>query len=708
MSNRTQTYQGRAVVIDDDPNIRLLASKTLEDMGFVVATGANGVSGLQTAKRELPDLILCDVMMPDIDGFAVCEQVRADDALARVPIVMMTSLEDLTSIDRAYQTGATDFVIKPVNWSLLRHRIRYIMRATNAMADLTNSQASLADAQRMARLGSWRWDTAESQVALSDEMRRIYGLAETVATLSTADFTRLIDESDVDYVQRVRNSAVTEERPYSIEYMVRQPGAAERHVRERAEPRPRRSGNGVDFAGTVLDITEHKRRQDQINFMTYHDPLTGLGNRRQVQLHLDRLGNDTRAALLHLDLDNFHRLNDAVGPAAADQFLAHVANAFSELVRLRHSDIEVTLARLDADEFAVVMGEVESAADAIQLAETLRDRCAQVAIPDHEDFSVTASVGVAVFPIDGDTSDRIMRAAAAAVRLAKAGGRGSVAKYEASAMSNSQEELSIESLLVNAVNNNELTLNYQPLWDLHEQRIGKVEALVRWNSPRLGMISPAQFIPIAEQTGLIGEIGAWVLRRACEDACTWTAPEGPAPKVAVNLSAWQLRQPELLAEIRDTLRATGLPPSRLDLELTEGMLIEARDAVATFLEGARDHGMSTSLDDFGTGYSSLAYLTSLPVDALKIDRSFVTPLPDAEEAAAIARAIIGLSRTLGLTVVAEGIEDAAQFNFLRDEGCDLIQGYAISRPLEAVDIAAMIAAPPTEIELGLRCLPCAS
>ncbi|MHC2400667.1 diguanylate cyclase (GGDEF)-like protein/PAS domain S-box-containing protein [Bradyrhizobium barranii subsp. barranii] len=438
----------------------------------------------------------------------------------------------------------------------------------------------------------------------------------------------------------------------------------------------------------LMDITKRKRAEARLAFMAQHDGLTGLPNRnllrRQVDemlLHMRR--SSDKVALLMLGLDNFKAVNDTLGHAVGDKLLRGVAKRLRSTLRE-----EDALARLNSDEFAIVQSGLTRPEDAVMLAKRLLEAIADPYLLDGHSVVIGASIGIAMAPGDGDDSEKLLKSADMALSRAKSDARGTFAFFEAALDARAQSRRKIEVELRDAIQNDVLRPYYQPLIDLQSGRITGFEALVRWPHAERGMVSPAEFIPVAEETGLINPLGGLMLRRACLDAATW--PDDV--RVAVNLSPLQFRSGNLLSVVTDALKHSGLPPRRLELEITEMLLLEKSAQVLATLHALRALGVRISMDDFGTGYSSLSYLRSFPFDKIKIDQSFVRDLGANREAQAIIRSIVSLGKGLGVTITAEGVETEAELSCLRAEGCDEGQGFLFSKARPNAEIISLLAA----------------
>ncbi len=440
----------------------------------------------------------------------------------------------------------------------------------------------------------------------------------------------------------------------------------------------------------VGQFLQRKFAEDALRFVATHDPLTDLGNRAMFN---DQLGHALRRtarysrglAVLFVDIDRFKVVNDTLGHSAGDRMLQQCAARLKDC--LRGGD---AVARLGGDEFVVLVEDYSGPRDAIAVAQKILATLAKPMLVEGQEFLPSASIGISIAPDDGADVEMLLRNADIAMYRAKEQGRNNYQFYSAQMNKHTFERLAMESSLRRAVERNEFLIHYQPKLDLETGAIAGVEALVRWNHPDLGMVSPAQFIPLAEETGLIVQIGEWVLYTACEQACRWRESGFPALRVAVNLSARQFAQRNLLRDVAAVMARTGLPPECLEFEITESLVMQNPEHAAVMLQKLKAMGITLSIDDFGTGYSSLGYLKRFPIDCVKIDRSFIKDIPTDADDMAITRGVIALGHSLRLKVVAEGVETAEQQEFLRAHGCDEMQGYLFSKPLAAEEVTALL------------------
>jgi diguanylate cyclase (GGDEF)-like protein len=491
--------------------------------------------------------------------------------------------------------------------------------------------------------------------------------------------------------QPMQRAAAEGREVVNVEMEVVRDGRALATIVGYAAPLFDEAGRPRGAIGASLDITERKRAEEQVRNLAYHDTLTGLPNRLLFQ---DRLRLAVAQAhrqakglvVLFLDVDRFKVINDSLGHSVGDRLIREVAVRLRSC--LREGD---TVARLGGDEFMLLLPDVAQAVDAAKVAKKVLDLVRHPFEIDGRELFVTSSIGISLYPDDGRDAETLVKNADAAMYRAKEQGRDHYQLYTPALNETALERLALESSLRKALVHDELRLHYQPILDVATRRVFGLEALLRWQHPELGLVAPAEFIPLAEITGLILPMGPWVLRTACAQARAWQELH-PGLSMAVNLSARQFQEPNLVGHVTDALAATGLQPRFLQLEITESSAMQNAQTAIQTLRELKALGVGLSIDDFGTGYSSLSYLKRFPIDTLKIDQSFIRDIETAPDDAAIASAIIGLAHTLKLSVVAEGVETAGQLEFLARHGCDRTQGYLFSRPLPVDQCSALLGA----------------
>ncbi|RIK98011.1 MAG: hypothetical protein DCC71_21310 [Proteobacteria bacterium] len=679
------------LVVDDDRLARTLLRDALEAQGFAVSEAATGAEAIAAFERQRPAIVLLDLHIPAPDGFAVCRELRARHPNDATPILMATADEDPHAADEAYAAGATDFVVKPVRAPLIGHRIRHLLRGARALIDLGQSQRSLARAQRIARLGSWDWNPYTGELRWSEEAHRILG-TDASEPASWERFWRAVHPVDRDRVRAEMRERMRGDHSFRVTHRVVLPDGSVRHVDVQGEVAADGPEAGAWISGTIQDVTEQAHAQARISYLASYDNLTGLANRRLFRDQLERAIAAARArshmlGVLFMDLDRFKRVNDTLGHGAGDVLLQTVAERLRAHVRgndfVSRAEVEeqAAISRLGGDEFTVLLSKLDDPEAAGDVARRILR-----AIPEPIDLgghavSLSASIGIALYPIDGEDVETLLKHADAAMYAAKEGGRDNYQFFSRRMNAGALRRLALESRLRNALESGELRLHYQPRLDLATGQVCALEALLRWTHPELGVVSPREIIPIAEETGLITPIGEWVLHEASAQIRAWQDAGWEPITVSVNVSPRQFGESDLRGVVGRVLRNAGVSPRLLEVELTESLLLQDHDETAVVLRDLRAMGVRVSLDDFGTGYSSLSYLARFPLDTLKMDRCFVRDVDHDPAAAGVAKAVIGIGHSLGARVVAEGVDTFEQERFLRDHGCDELQGFLLAGAL---------------------------
>lgn len=690
------------LVVDDDMAARLMTRIALEEGGFEVIEAEDGVPALEVFRQRKVDVVLLDVMMIELDGFAVCSAIRAMPHGEHTPIMMMTGLDDTASINAAYDAGATDFVTKPINYGVLTHRVRYMLRAARVADELRRSEARLEKAQAMAKLGHFNWDIDSGVFECSTEVERLTGARNGAVVHELGPLLQGVHPDDRGEVETRLGNAIAgkESVQLSCRLLLQHGGTA--HVHVEATCVSAESGARV-LSGVLQDVTERRRLEGLAHKLAYFDTVTGLPNRTTLRKDLGQAiaraaGTETVVAVFSLDLDNFKRINDTLGRDSGDRLLKTVAERLTACLRRRDSAYGVRsdvragdfVARTGGDEFYVVLTEFRSAEESAVVARRMLEAIAQPVNLGGEDLVLSATAGISVYPVDGTTADLLIDRADAAKNHAKAEGRGRYQFYTSAINARAFERLSMENNLRKALQQEQFELYYQPKIDIRSGRFAGAEALVRWRHPDLGLVSPANFIPIAEETGLIVPLGEWIIRAACRDIAAWRAQGLMDVRVAVNISPMQFASAELPLLLSAALADARLPVESLEVELTESLLMTDTEQSISMLAELRALGIDVWIDDFGTGYSSLAYLRRFPIAGVKVDQTFVREMDTNANDAAIVAAVIALARSLNLAVVAEGVESRLHLAALAAQQCDYAQGYLYSPPLPAAAFARWV------------------
>jgi diguanylate cyclase (GGDEF)-like protein len=640
------------------------------------------------------DLVIADLNLADSRGLATLRELRQGGQL--VLVLAGEGERDGELARAALEHGAYDVVRKR---GFDQGELKRVMRLATIQAGALNSLRANARYQtKIARFGEDALAKREADELIAEAVRHVLeGLGGgAVAYLEGAP-------DDAEVVLRRMEGLSLEPQDVIARYRARQAVTAvvqgESGARGALCAFPDRGltlgAEETRFLAAAASVLSAGLKridsEERLAFLAQFDPLTGLPNRA---LLFDRFGqmivqakrHGSQLGVLFVDLDEFKLVNDSLGHAAGDELLREIARRVQGAVRSGD-----TVARIAGDEFAIVLGDLARIEDAGFVAQKILDRlAAPLTVAGHELF-ITASIGAAAFPSDGDNAEALLGAADAAMYRAKQSGRNAFQFFTQEINQRTRARALLGAELRRALERDEFQLVYQPKFELRSDRLSGAEALLRWRHPQRGMVSPAEFIPVLEESGLIVQVGEWVLRRACRDVKAWCEAGLPVLPVAVNLSARQFRQQDLSARIRALVRASAVDPALIELEITESHLMQDPDHAIRSMQALTDAGIRIAIDDFGTGYSSLAYLTRFPLSALKIDRSFVAGVLHKAGDATIVRTIVEMAHTLGFSVIAEGVENEGQKEFLRSLGCEQAQGFLLARPMPGEDVVRLLA-----------------
>lgn len=717
----SQDDRPRILIVDDvHENLHALMNILRED--YAISAATNGDKALELARREpRPDIILLDIVMPGMDGYSVLSHLKFEAATADIPVIFVTALSEAADEARGLKLGVADYIAKPVNPELLKSRLRtqlelsrYRRRpvmfdiAANAdpnwkpallvVDDVPENIHGLIDALKDEYRIQVACQGAKAlEIVLSPEPPDLvlldivmpemdgYEVCRRIKAMATGNRIPVIFVTVVDATQqKVRGFELGASdyitKPFDIDEV-------RARIRTHLElTRLRRFLEDLVAQRTaMLEVSEEKYR-----VLAHRDPLTGLPNRMLFAELLDHAilqaeCNQSQFALLFLDLDNFKTINESLGHTCGDQLLVAAGGRLQGL--LPECD---AVARIGGDEFNIIYESRDGMPSADLMAQRIIDALAEPCVVDGQEIYLGASVGIAVYPADGRDAETLQSSADAALHRAKTQGRGVLRFFSPEMTQRAKMRLNMEADLRRAIDNGELRLHFQPQVDLISGSIAGIEALVRWMHPERGMVSPNEFIPLAEESGLVVRLGDWVLREACHQIGCWSEM-GLAPRqTSINVSAVQLSRGRLVDSVRQAVRDSGIDPAQLELEITESFVMVDRDQSFRSLAELKELGICLSIDDFGTGYSSLSYLQQIDVHKLKIDLSFVRDMTTNPGNASIVKAIIALGHSLGLEIIAEGVEEPGQARYLRSLQCDVIQGYLISRPLPVEEMTQFL------------------
>jgi len=685
------------LVVDDEMFMRTIISDALGDAGFEVLAAQSGDEMLSMFGDRPPGAVVLDVVMPGMDGYEACRRLRRLPQGEHLPVLMVTGKDDLESIDRAFGAGATDFMAKPINGAIMAHRLRYLLRTAETARSLRTSEQRLARAQRIARVGYWDFDYQRQQFTLAEEISVLLGLGGGCGCFEPQHALAHVMHEDRQLLLDSLAALQRGETPEPFFLRVEGP-EDDRVLRVLWEPL---AGNGQSVSGILQDVSEITSARKRIEYLALFDELTGLANRalflervREAMAAAQRYGRT--GALLYLDVHHFKRVNDTLGLERGDRMLQEIALRLRRFVRecdvLSRDQLEDgRVSRLGGDEFCILLTEISRPEDAAQVIQRLDEAMQEPFEIDGQTVHIALRTGISVFPAEGVEPEELLKQAYTALSFAK-DSSGAYQFYEQSMTATALSRLNLEHEIRQGIERGDFTLHYQPLVDLVTGRTVGVEALARWQHPVRGMVSPAEFIPVAEESGLIVPLGQGLVAEACRQGAVWIA-QGFAPlRISVNISPRQFIDDDVCALLERVLAETGLPPQLLEVEVTESLLLDRASQADVTLRRIKEMGVGIAVDDFGTGYSSLSYLHAFPIDTLKIDRSFVSNGTSGGQAQAILRAIVAMGQSLELKILAEGVETAEQRQLLSELACHEAQGYLFSRPLPPCQLEEVFAA----------------
>jgi diguanylate cyclase (GGDEF)-like protein/PAS domain S-box-containing protein len=685
----------RVLLVEDNPRDARLLREMLREPRSLNAELTH-CSSMNEAEKHLttsaPDVVFLDLGLPDAAGLDAVRKMRA--AAPHVPVIVLTGLDDESVALEALQAGTQDFLIKgqiesrglfrALRYAIERKALEEALFVEKERAQVTLN--CIGDAVACT-------DISGNITFLNLEAEKMTGWSlQDAAGRPMTEVFRILDAANRETTPNPMDMAVRQDRTVHIPVncvLIRRDGF-EIPIEDSVSPIHDREGQSTGAVIVFRDVSAARAMTLQMAYAAQHDFLTGLPNRVLVS---DRINQATvsaerhmrKVAVLFLDLDGFKHINDSLGHATGDKLLQSIAKRLVDCVR--GAD---TVSRQGGDEFVVLLSEVEQSEDAAVTARRMLQTVAEAHFIDHHDLHVTTSIGISVYPDDGMDAETLVKNADTAMYQAKENGRQSYQFFKPAMNVRVVERQSIEESLRRALKRREFTLHYQPKINLRTGAITGAEALIRWTHPTRGLVAPGQFIPVAEDCGLILPIGNWVLREACRQARAWEDARLPPLTMAVNISAMQFRSEGFLDGVFAVLKDTRLDPRSLELELTESVLMKHAESTVTILKTLRARGVQVAVDDFGTGYSSLSYLRKFPIDALKIDQSFVRQITTTPDDTAIVTAVISMGRSLNLRVVAEGVETQEELAFLKARQCDEAQGYYFSRPVLSQQFAKLL------------------
>lgn len=704
-------FRPRILIVDDEPVMRTITQTVLAQHEFDVNVAESAEQALELMRAgETPDLLLLDVLMPGMDGFEMCSRLRHQVRYLHLPIIMLTALDDQDSIDRAYRSGATDFITKPLNIPLLPHRLRYLLRSAQTFKELVDSQEILINTQRIAQLGNWEVNRNGAIVAASRQYLDIIGAVDL--PIDERQLFGRVHHEDRAILIRAR-ADMRAGRSYRLDYRLRSLNDENEwfHVHEMGFPTPGERGQVLGGSGFTQDITQRVAQEERIRKLAWHDSVTGLNNRSRLIELLERdlagAGEPECMAALFIHINSLRDISSISGQEVADDAMKVLAGRLQGVLEspatcsaalLWDRNSGTKLARYDENSFAIVLPGSQGREGLRHFADSITEILVRPMVLHGEEFLVKVSIGIAYFPEDAsDMLELLRRAMLVATRASHISEDATVNFFDPQHDREASQRMVMERCLRSALElGDQLYPYFQPKVSALTGEVIGAEVLLRWQHPEMGMVAPGCFIPLAEESGLIHPISEWLFGTVCRQLADWSRHGRSVGCVSINLSAESFFERGLVRFIDDVLTRTGVPASQLMLELTESVLMRDAETASRVIDALRDLGVRISLDDFGTGFSSLGYLNRFTIDEIKIDRSFITELETDKTERALVQAVIDLGHALGLKVVAEGVETAVQADLLRRMGCDIFQGYLFARPMPAKDFAVFELAPAGE------------
>ncbi|MEE9337457.1 MAG: EAL domain-containing protein [Methylococcaceae bacterium] len=678
--------QSRILLIDNNDSFRLITKTALSTSSFIVDEAKNYLQALEKIKQHRPALVILEVQRGNLDVFDTCRLLHSNPAMTDVPIIVTVELDDINSLQSAFDSGATDFLVKPLKYSTVLYNLRFILRSAQDSTELRNNNLQLSTVQAMARLGYWTWNVKKNIFKISEQLADLCNINLIKFDQTLEGFLRLIEPDDLKIVKNRLQEASFSDSVQSIEHRLQVTNAKSIFVHQEVV---RKNTNGkLIITGTVQDISQRKASEQQIHHLAYFDTLTGLASRtyyhERIQSFIQTADRrEEKFAFLFLDLDGFKDINDSLGHNQGDELLKIIAARIQNEIR----DVDFA-ARLGGDEFCILLSGIIDDESVAEVACRCLDQINKPLTLSQQQIRPRVSIGIAIYPRDGGNEHEIMKSADTAMYAAKNAGKQCFTFYTQDMALQAVSRLEKEQMLLEAFEDEQFMLHFQPQISMQTGRMVGVEALVRWKHPTEGMIPPDEFIPEIEQLGLVAQLGEWVLKTACEQMASWHQSGFPFIHVAVNISALHFQDASLLSTVKDILATTGVPAEYLELEVTESAM-HAEECLSIITQ-LREVGIKIAIDDFGTGYSCLASLKQLPFDSLKIDKVFIDDMLTNHHTALLLGTIIGLANALDYKIVAEGVENNEQALVMHGLGCHIIQGYLFGRPVSSDEIPKLI------------------
>lgn len=667
------------IVIQDDTS-RVTAVKELSMAGFRTIETDDPRKGISLFMEHSPNLVLIDTKTSEQHDSAIIQAIKTFDKQSPIPILVLTESDNINSIESAFKAGATDFTIHSNKLKHLSQRIQYILRTAQTEQQLRQKNIHLEQVQKLAKIGYWEWDAIQDHVSGSNITFDLLGIPKQ-KELSFTQFISHVLPKDIPLVHQAISDANQGQAYIAISFRVLQQDGNTAHIECLGNAIFSDTEQLLRISGSIQDITRLHKDESLIEYQNQYDTLTDLPNRayfgKVLKEFLTHRNSSALSAVIIFDVDRFKQINLNLGQEQGDNLLRNLAQRVSRVIR--GADFA---ARLGSDEFAILIKNVQDLNELNLLMGRIMHDLSKPFLLNNQEMFISYSTGISVFPNDTIDAESLLNYANIARSTAKTQGGNQFIFYHPEMNAKAQGLLSMENDLRRALTNHQIEVFYQPQVDAKTLAPTGAEALVRWNHPEHGVISPTEFIPLAESTGLIIDIGRYVLQNAIFEAQKWHDMGFHSMRIGINLSSRQFTQSNLMKDVQHVLSQTTLPPQFIDLELTESLAMNDAENSLDILKGLKALGVSLAIDDFGTGYSSLAYLHSFPIDTIKVDQSFVQNLKT-EEGRTITRTILAMAESLKLEVIAEGIESDEHAQFFHDKHCAIFQGFKYGKPMSS-------------------------
>ena len=666
------------LIVIQHATTRMTAVNVLNHAEFQTLDTDDGRQAISLFIEKQPDLVIVDTPISTQDDYKFIQAIHQFDKNRAVPILILTKPEDIKTMEYAFEAGATDFTIQSNHLKHLAQRIKYILRSAKTEQQLRKALAQQEYTQKLAKVGYWEWNAEKDYVSGSNLTFDLLGIPKQKG-VSFEQFISHVLPKDTPLIHQAISDANQGLSYIAINFRVMQLDGNAIHIECLGNSVFSKSGKLQKISGSIQDITRLHKDESLIEYQNRHDALTGLPNRAHFSQTLEEFlanrNTNTLSAVIIFDIDRFKQININLSQEQGDHLLRNLAQRVSRVIR--EADFA---ARLGSDEFAILVKNVQDLSELNLLMGRIMYDLSKPFLLNYQEIFISYSFGVSVFPNDAKNVESLLNHANISRSIAKTQGGNQFVFYHSGMNAKAQGLLSLENDLRRALNNNQIEVFYQP--QVHAKTLlpTGAEALVRWNHPELGIISPTVFIPLAESTGLIIDIGRYVLQCAILEAQKWHDLGFNTMRIGINLSSRQFTQSNLMKDVQEILSQTSLPPQCIDLELTESLAMNDAENSLDILKGLKALGVSLAIDDFGTGYSSLSYLQSFPIDTIKVDQSFVQNLTT-QEGQSITRTILAMAESLNLEVIAEGIESQEQADFFKDKHCTIFQGFKYGKPM---------------------------